>query len=115
MKRRKPLRSNPERKARVRGDEVYGSYHWWIKNWPCLFFDRGECSGSISGHHVKSVGSGGRDARNEVPLCAYHHRLGDDIGWKSFQKRMKTDLKIAAEWYWRLYNSKGLDGSDISY
>ena len=75
---------NPERKAkRKEAGEVYGPYHRWVADdseAPCVLYRRGghlcEWVGDrrrMEGHHVKRVGSGGKDAGNEVRVCPLAH------------------------------------------
>lgn len=53
----------------------YTAYHFWIRRKPCPA--RGhplhECVGAVEGHHLKRVGNGGIDYRNEVPACVQLH------------------------------------------
>lgn len=46
--------------------------------------------------HVKTVGSGGPDAENIVPLCHYHHQELHNIGIITFQLHYNVDLKTVA-------------------
>lgn len=47
-------------------------------------------------HHVKSVGSGGRDLYNVVPLCVHHHTEVETSGRKSFEAKHNIDLSESA-------------------
>ena len=69
---------NPDtQKRRKEKDHVYGSYHQAVSRLPCLLADHEdhECEGTVSGHHVESVGRGGVDYANEVPLCDGAHTM----------------------------------------
>src|SRR5688572_27318572 len=61
---------NADRKAKRKADDlVYGSFFQWVKTHPCAAEGEGvECFGEVTAHHLKSVGSGGQDAGNLVPL-----------------------------------------------
>ena len=67
---------------------------------PCLIRDD-DCVGRTQIHHVKSRGAGGKDPENIVPLCAYHHRVGHQNGWKTFAKRYDIDLTSEAARVWK--------------
>lgn len=106
LKRSTPLnRVNRDRKARRKEkDEVYGSYHWKIESLFCIlsFDTRHECRSfpgrkPIEGHHVKSVGSGGKDRGNEVPLCPLAHDEVEQIGRKTFEAKWGVNLKQEAK------------------
>ena len=78
LKRRAPIRPG---RRKPRPADVYGEYHRWIKTLPCTFDGiRGGCFGPIDGHHVRSVGAGGKDFANEIPVCRTHHREIHDRG-----------------------------------
>jgi hypothetical protein len=49
-------------------------------------------------HHVKSVGSGGLDYENLVPLCIDHHNEVER-GKKTFATKYDVNLKELAVWY----------------
>ena len=56
--------------------------------------------------HVKTVGSGGVDAENIVPLCHYHHVECHNIGILTFQEKYNIDLKlIAIDVYQAFFNT----------
>ena len=99
-----PLRkSNPERKKRVRGDEVYGDFHRWIKTQPCVFgyVDAvHDCAGPVTGHHIKSVGAGGKDYANEVPVCDRAHNV---IHTHGISARERTFLEALGRQYAKIY------------
>jgi len=81
---------NRERKAKRRAEGlVYGPYHRWVadeSNAPCALRQGsgGHACGffpyraRMEGHHLKKVGSGGKDAANEVRVCAFAHDLLED-------------------------------------
>jgi hypothetical protein len=59
---------------------VKGPHHHWIANEPCVLAGApGHVCGftedqpAICGHHLKTIGSGGEDRNNEVPVCALAH------------------------------------------
>jgi hypothetical protein len=47
-------------------------------------------------HHVKSVGSGGRDAFNLVPVCLEHHTAIEKKGQIYFSEKSGVDLEAIA-------------------
>ena len=79
----KPMRKvNPERRARRESEGlVYGPLHEWTKRQPCILASENvihHCEsypgrGFIESHHVKSVGAGGEDYNNTLPVCAAGH------------------------------------------
>jgi len=100
---------NQHRKKRMRRDpetghvHTYGAYHRWIKGKNCEVVVIGnrqsDCEGKVTGHHMKTVGSGGRDFGNEVPLCNRHHKLIEDEGASAFQKKTGVNPFGSAR-YW---------------
>lgn len=98
-------KKNAKRKAkRAADDHTYGSFYRYVKTLPCAVGGEGDpCFGEIHGHHVKSVGAGGRDAANLAPLCERHHRMIHDIGPKAFDARFFNDLKLYADAIWKRY------------
>jgi hypothetical protein len=52
--------------------------------------------GGVEIHHIRRFG-GKRDNADAVPLCAFHHRLGDtsihQLGAKGFRKQWGFDLE----------------------
>jgi len=81
----------------------YGEYHSWIKTLNCLLVHRGECFGAVTGHHVKSIGAGGHDECNEIPLCMKHHTDIHTLGRKTFAERNHLDLRCECERLHRSY------------
>ena len=55
--------------------------------------------------HVKTVGSGGPDAENIVPLCHYHHQELHSIGIVTFQLHYNINLKQVAKEAFDRYSS----------
>jgi hypothetical protein len=80
-------KANQKRKAkRAEADEVYGTYHRWVRDEsgePCaLVLGHGghRCGWfavrtKMEAHHLKHVGSGGKDAANEIRVCPWAHDL----------------------------------------
>jgi len=104
LQRRSFLRAvNPERKARRKeAGEVYGPYYAWTTEQPCALAgktghrcyyvpERGR-----EAHHVRSVGAGGKDAANILPLCSLHHDLAHSLGAQEIKRRRWLDLKAEA-------------------
>lgn len=109
LERTGPLpKRNAKRKAkRAADDHTYGSFYRWVRdNHGCAVAGEGdECFGEIDGHHIRSVGAGGRDAANVSPLCRKHHTLWHTIGPKAFDARFFNDLRLYAEALWIRYCS----------
>ena len=84
--------------AHLADPEVYGAYHQWIGTLRCLLQERSDhrCAGRVTGHHVRSVGAGGKDVGNEVPLCERFHREVHRIGRRTFEDRYGLDLAAEA-------------------
>lgn len=100
LRRTKPVNAvNRKRKAkRAADDRVYGSYHRWVKQHPCAVKGEGSpCFGDVDGHHIRSVGAGGVDANNTVPLCRGHHTEWHTIGPKRFDEKYFNALPLYAE------------------
>lgn len=102
MKRSKIKPSNPKRKARMRSDEdgfvhTYGYYHVWITTMPCLVENR-MLEDGVDAHHLKHVGNGGRDYRNQIPLINRYHIEVETIGEAKFCKKYDLPpLQIIAD------------------
>ena len=78
----------------TRGEAVYGPYHTWVKGLACHVAI--SCEGPVDGHHLKSVGAGGQDHGNEVPLCRLHHRQIHQMGLSRFEALHGVRLKLRA-------------------
>ena len=96
-------RSRIEPKAKKKRDGVYGPYHEWVSTLPCHLEWTGDCLPPIKGHHIQSVGAGGKDASNEVPLCIRHHAMVHAKGDKTFERRWAVDLAQLARMYQRRF------------
>jgi len=104
---RSPLRKyNRKRQAkRKAGDRVKGSYFRWAKTKPCTFLFRGNhrCWGGMTAHHVRSVGAGGEDFENCLPVCEgmhseIHSSTKEEI-WMRYQVDMRAEAKRLAKEY----------------
>ena len=103
--------SNAARKRRMRRDpetgwiHTYGPYHRWLKGKPCdvsVYGNGHRCDNSkTTGHHRKTVRSGGRDYGNEMVLCRKHHSLIEAEGEARFKRKTGVDPEAAAE-RWRI-------------
>ena len=104
---RAPLKKrNAKRQARRRADDdVYGSYFRYVKSLPCSVRGEGQCFGEVTGHHLKTVGSGGKDAGNLVPLCYGHHREIHDFGAQAFDAKYFNSLPLHAKTLWADYQA----------
>jgi len=103
LQRRTAIRAiNRQRKARREATgEVYGPYHKSMASLPCAVLKIGECYGDVAGHHLKSVGAGGKDEANVVPLCWWHHREVHTTGPDAFEWRHGISLEAEAAYRWR--------------
>lgn len=86
-----------------RGIDYYGPEFYRIS----LLFCCHICvNPNVLPHHVKSVGSGGVDRRNLVPLCLEHHTECEKKGQKTFEKKYNLSLeKLAIEYATRSWPS----------
>ena len=82
-------------RRRAKGD-VYGPYHRYVGTLPCLASPRHGCIGGVAGHHIKTVGAGGKDYGNEVPVCAAAHQVIHNLGASFFEKYYGVDLEAQA-------------------
>lgn len=104
MSRAKPMPTKNAARQKKRRDvgEVYGPFFAYVKTLPCAVYGEGDpCEGPVTGHHLRSVGAGGKDAANLAPLCAKHHRLIHNIGPKRFDARFFNDLKLYGDVIYR--------------
>ena len=85
-----------------RREDVYSYYYDWVRRTqPCIVDD--DCLGPVAAHHVKTVGSGGVDARNLVAMCLKHHNQVHTVGRRTFARTYNLDLSSAAEELYRRY------------
>jgi hypothetical protein len=81
-----PARNAKRQAKRQEADDVYGSYYRWVRDEsgePCaLVLGHGghRCGyygdrRKMEAHHLKTVGSGGKDAANLVRICPLAHDL----------------------------------------
>ena len=80
--------------TRVKEDK-YGPEFWLIALYPCATCG----AGHTVPHHVRSVGAGGTDRGNLVPLCLKCHNECETGGRDSFEAKHNVDLSILAEEY----------------
>jgi hypothetical protein len=87
----------------------------WISCQPCLACDRLDERRPVGHifvtytnlrlsdpHHVDTKGMGGGaydDVDNVVPLCRAHHTEGDTIGWPTWERKYRLNLKLEARKY----------------
>lgn len=103
LSRRTPLRKvNPERKKRRKdAGEVYGPYFGYVSKLPCMLIGNfHHCRGLNTAHHLKSVGAGGHDEQNLVPICQGGHAELHMIGRERFQARHLVALSDEASRTW---------------
>lgn len=103
---------NPARKAKRReAGEVYGPGYLWMTRQPCILRSRPDhrCAWSQDrqpeAHHVKSVGAGGRDAEDTVPVCHVAHDALHSMGPETFERRHNVSLTTLARDWWIRYRS----------
>jgi hypothetical protein len=74
----------------------------WIEQQPCAVRDW-ECYGTIVGHHVRTAANSGTGMKPGdewlVPLCDFHHKMGHQKGWKTFERRHGVEMQILAKAY----------------
>lgn len=93
------------RQRREAEDLIYGSHHSWIGSLPCVLADvdghRCEWFDGIPtvGHHLRSVGSGGEDRRNEVPVCGLAHAEFHALPLSAICRKYHRDFKSMASEY----------------
>ena len=88
--------------------EIYGWIWREVSRLPCVARDHPahSCGPPGPAHHVKTVGAGGRDWMNVVPLCYALHMMchGAVWGWsqlrveKEFQLDLEEEARKATEW-----------------
>lgn len=104
---------NRKRKAKRKAEnKVYGTYYITIANLPTCVGQRGraphQCCYTLTrraeAHHLKKVGSGGRDAENCLDVC---HRMHDEFESRPLSEiEAETGLDMKAEAA-RLYEEFG--------
>lgn len=114
---------NPEKaKKRRAEDRVYGSYHRYVTTLSCWVAEHSpsrhvcEVGDPIDGHHVISVGAGGEDAANVVPLCRRLHTASPAVsvhsmGKQSFDEFWGVNLESAAVLIWARFHSQAAEAA----
>lgn len=93
-----PVNRGRQKRRRAAG-LVYGPHHEWMKGRPCVLTGLHRCMGPVTGHHLKSVGSGGEDRNNQVPVCEAAHREFHDRPLSEMCDRYGWDFRsIACEY-----------------
>ena len=77
----------------------------WVREFGCLT-PRRACSRKIDLHHVRTLGAGGKDESNVVPLCHVHHMEGHTGGWETFERKYDLDLTHIAGRLWATYSDR---------
>lgn len=76
--------------------EVYGWIWREVSRLPCVA--RGHpahsCGPPGPGHHVKTVGSGGRDYENVIPCCYALHMMCHGAIWGWTQRRVEEEFQL---------------------
>lgn len=93
---------NRKRKAKRKAEGlVYGWYHREVKRRQCIGWGHPhhacEVMGprrNIEGHHVTSVGAGGKDRGNEVPVCPKLHDQVEGKVWGWSRSRVEKMLGV---------------------
>lgn len=100
-----PKVNRERKKRRKETGQVYGSFYRWTKGRPCILAGHAghDCRGAIDGHHVKSVGAGGKDAENITPMCRAAHAEVHSLGCLSFEAKFGVDLDLEAGAVWGRY------------
>lgn len=101
----KPMpRFNAKRRAQREAEgRVYGPLHEWTRRQPCILFDRPGhvCHFPlgrrfIESHHVKSVGSGGEDENNTLPVDPILHDEFHALGLTRMCEKYGLDFRSLA-------------------
>ena len=97
--------------------ERYGRYHRWVASLPCIAHGKGVCIATTErarteAHHLRSIGAGGHDYGNEVPVCPRHHDMLHTIGQYRFEKKYGLDLQAKAEEVRRRWDERE---NDLAY
>ena len=96
----KPMpKVNEARRARREAEgRVYSEHHEWIATQPCVLagLQGHKCMGIVVGHHLKTVGSGGEDRNNQVPVCESAHSLFHDKPLSEVCRQFHKDFKSIA-------------------
>jgi hypothetical protein len=108
------MRKRGRVKARqAKEGKVYGPHHQHVKALArCVMAGIAGhvCGGEWDSHHVKTVGSGGKDAGNVVPMCRDAHREVHALAPSKWEAKYPgVDLKALAEIEWRVspHNGEG--------
>jgi hypothetical protein len=92
---------NQARKARRKeAGDVYGPYHRTVASFSCI--GRGSVKhivcesfpgrAPIESHHVRSVGAGGKDEENTVPVCPALHDMIEGKVWGWTRSRVEREI-----------------------
>lgn len=97
---------NRKRQAkRKKEGKIYGVYHRAVKELACIGWEslHHGCEAfppdrlGVEGHHVKSIGAGGVDEKNEVPVCPLLHDQIEGKIWGWSRSRVEKMLGFSLE------------------
>jgi hypothetical protein len=87
--------------SRFKAEPVDGKRHFQrLRGCICSVSGCGFGGGIVVHHERRGTGGGtGLKPRPEhcLPLCGWHHTLGHQIGWDTFEQRYHVDLKMVAQ------------------
>lgn len=113
LQRRSPLpKVNRRRKAKRKAEaKIYGPYYVRIANLPscvgqrgaaphrCIYFD----DRRPEAHHLKKVGSGGRDASNCLDVCHGMHDRFESQPLSRIEEETGLDMRAEAARLWEVH------------
>jgi len=113
LQRRSPIpKVNRKRRAkRKAGGEVYGPYYVKIANLRTCVGQRGEVPHRCvyfddrrpEAHHLKKVGSGGRDASNCIDVCHGMHDRFESLPLSQVEEELGLDMRAEAARLWEVH------------
>lgn len=77
----------------------------FVRQFPCILADSGECWGKIRACHWDEAGDKGMGTkvsdRYSLPMCDGHHAEQTDVlGWPEFQKKYRFDPREFCDRLW---------------
>lgn len=96
------LDASPRQKNAPRPAEKSATgFKQWVRGRNCLAVGTGNCYGKVQAAHVDYAGDKGIGTkcsdRFTVPLCAGHHALQHNHGWRWFETRILGKIGAALE------------------
>lgn len=100
----------------TKGVDVYGPYHRFTASLPCWVRRSSPLAHTcrridysrplVEGHHDRTVGAGGVDYDNEIPLCQQMHYAIHQLGKPLFEERFQVSVEAGIVWVRGMWDAR---------